>query len=250
MTYIKKLFCSLFVGTMLACLAVSVPVMAAPHAKGPGLVPAAAAAAPASMTTMDFSSLENLDAEDLWDQFAEAEAGKKLYEMKKKSIRDQIRLYEGPGACFYCVAADSDLSSKLLEWKNEEYQLRAQKEQYEWQKKLAEAYLKLTGEKMGKAEIQNAIYYGTVKPSGLDSDELYTKRYDLELKDAELELQKKELECQYQLGQLSDSSFLRQFAAAFLQKEQTRMELDRINAELEAVFGFCAHPGPPAPLLP
>lgn len=189
---------------------------------------------------------------ELWTQFAEAEAYKKLYEMQEKAVKEQLRLYEGPGAAAYLYQSGtaSQAYAQWSELKSQESALKLKKEQYEWQKKQAEASLKLLGEKPGKAELQYALYTGTLTPSGLAYDALLAKRYSLQMQEEQNELEKKNLEYQYQLGQIDDSSFISGFAAAVLKKEESKQQREQIDAEIEYLYS--PSPAGPAagPLLP
>lgn len=179
------------------------------------------------------SSYNQMDTEELWTLFSQAEAKKKLYELKQKAVHEQIKLYERPGVHYYPYALSSDTYTQLLELKNQEYEIKTQKEQSDWQKKQIESYLKLTGEKMTKAEIQYALYTNNISSSGSSYEELYQQLYALEMKEQNLELQKKNLEYQYQMGQLKDNDFINQFASVFLEKEQIKTQKEQVHAELD-----------------
>lgn len=187
--------------------------------------------------------------EELWTQAAQAEANKKLCELKQKNLREQLKLYEGPGAYYY-ISNNSTAWETYSQLKSQEYTLKAQKEQYEWQKSQAEWYLKYTGAKMGKAEIQSALYAGTLAPSGLSYEQLYVQRNTLDLQEQQLELQKKSLEYQYQAGQIGDQEFVNQFAALFRQKEEVKMQKDQYAAELEQMAAAYGPAAAPLPRLP
>lgn len=204
-----------------------------------------------SYTWPDGSVYTTASSEQLWEDFAQAEAYKKLYEMKEKAIREQLRLFEGPGACcYYYSGADSaDVYTQLQELKSQEYALKVQKEQYEWQKQQAEAYLKMTGAKPDKENLRYALYTGAVSPSGLSGEELYAQRYSAQVQEQQAEWQKKNLEYQYQLGQLSDSDFVAQYAAAFQQKETIKAQREKLDVEIQMAVGVCG-PGMGVPLLP
>lgn len=209
-------------------------------------------ALPTASAYPELSQYTDLSAEELWNQFAQAEAYKKLYELQEKAIHQQLKLLEGPGALYYYASAGGDASAaygQLLELQNQQYLLKTQKEQYEWQKKQAESYLKLTGAKMGKAELQYALYAGLLTPSGLSYEELYAQQYALQLQEQQLEMQKKNLEYQYQMGQLEESAFVSQYAAAVYQKETVKMQREQYDAELQNMIGVSG-PGLGLPLLP
>ena len=212
----------------------------------------AAATLPSSSIYPDAGQYTDLSAEELWNQFAQAEAYKKLYELQEKALREQLKLLEGPGALYYYYANSegaSDMYARLLELQSEQALLKAQKEQYEWQKKQAESYLKLTGAKLGKAELQYALYAGLLTPSGLSYEELYAQCYSLQLEEQQLELQKKNLEYQYQMGQLADSDFVSQYASVVRQKESVKAQREQYDAELQSMIGVTG-PGLALPLLP
>ena len=205
-----------------------------------------------SFSLPDVSQYTDLSAEELWSQFAQAEAYKKLYELQEKAIRDQLRLLEGPGAlCYYDSDSEgaSSAYAQLLELQSEQAELKVQKEQYEWQKKQAESYLKLTGAKLGKAELEYALYAGLLTPSGLGYEELYAQCCSLQLQEQQLELEKKNLEYQYQMGQLTDSDFVSQYASAVRKKESVKAQRERYDAELQSIIGV-AGPGLALPRLP
>lgn len=205
-----------------------------------------------SFSLPDVSQYTDLSAEELWSQFAQAEAYKKLYELQEKAIRDQLRLLEGPGTlCYYYSDSEgaSSAYAQLLELQSEQAELKVQKEQYEWQKKQAESYLKLTGAKLGKAELEYALYAGLLPPSGLGYEELYAQCCSLQLQEQQLELEKKNLEYQYQMGQLTDSDFVSQYASAVRKKESVKVQRERYDAELQSIIGV-AGPGLALPRLP
>ena len=192
-------------------------------------------------TTSASDQFTDLSAEELWNQFAQAEAYKKLYEFQEKAVHEKLKLLEGPGAFAFYSATDGDPSgiyAQLLDLQKQQYLLKTQKEQYEWQKKQAESYLKLTGAKLGKAELQYALYTGQIAASGLDYDELYAQQYSLRLQEEQQELVKKNLECQYQLGQITEDEFVRQYTDAVRQKETAKMQREQYEAELQTMFGI------------
>lgn len=258
----KKFFSTFLAAILIICLAIPLLGMARPaHGKGP-----AAEAAPEpeleavslasqgaltnTSTALDYSGLTAMSADELWTSFAQAEAQKKLCELKERALHEQIKLYEGPEARYYYSGYDSDAYAKLLELKNQEYALKLQKEQYEWEKRQAEEYLKLTGARMGREELRYALYAGILTSSGLGYDELYTRRYELQMQEEQLELEKKTLEYQYRAGLISDSDFVTQYASVFLQKEETKSQREQIDVELEMAGGTYAPGRGPGAMLP
>lgn len=69
-----------------------------------------ASPAVSSATGSDLTQLAGLSADELWKQFAQAEAHKKLYEVQEKAIREKLKLLEGPGAAFLYSSANGDFS--------------------------------------------------------------------------------------------------------------------------------------------
>ena len=205
---------------------------------------------PTSFTYQDYSQYTDMNTEELWNQFSQAEAYKKLYELQEKALRQQIKLLEEAGGIYYYYNDDySTAYSQLTELKNQQYLLKTKKEQYEWQKKQAENYLKLMGIKTGKKELQYALYAGTLSPSGLSYEELSTQRYSLQMQEEQLKLQKKNLEYQYQMNQITDSEFLSQYASAVRQKEMLKMQREQYDAELHIMIGTNG-PGLALPKIP
>lgn len=190
-------------------------------------------------TLPDSSIYSDASADELWTQFAQAEAYKKLYELQEHALKEQLKLLEGPGAYYYYYSGGDGTTAyaQLMELKNQEYQIKLQKEQYEWQKKQVESYLKLTGAKMDKAQLEYALYSGAIATSGLGYEDLYTQRSSLQLQEQQLEWQKKSLEYQYQLGQLSDSEFVTQYASIFQQKESAKTQREKLDVEIQLLFG-------------
>lgn len=229
----KKLLYTLILGTLVSCFALSTSALAAPGPLG-GPAPTTHAAL-VSADYLDYSEYEDASSRQLWSWLAEAEAQKKLYELQERELHEQVKLLEGPGAYYYY--GSSDAYDRLLELKSEEYELRIEKEKCEWEKRKLESYLKLIGEKLGKAEIQYALYNGDLDSSGMDCEELYSERYTLQLEEQRLEMEKKELEYEYQMGKLSDRSFVSKFASIFRQKERVKMQREQIDVELEMITG-------------
>lgn len=238
----------LFAGT--ASLAYALP---GHHAAFPVVQPPLASAANTTYPIAplsDTSTLVTASSDQLWTAFAQAEAYKKLYELQEKALREQLHLYEGPGAAYSLYAAgDSQAYSQWAQLKEQEYALKIQKEQAQWQKKQAETSLKLLGEKPDKAQLLYALYAGTCAPSGLDYQQLLTQRYTLQIQEQQLELEKKTLEYQYQLGQVNDDDFVAQFSAAVQQKERIKAQREQAEAEIQ-LLDAATSPGLAAPLLP
>ncbi|MGO5113636.1 hypothetical protein ACTQ33_01170 [Candidatus Avoscillospira sp. LCP25S3_F1] len=219
----------------------------------PAGVTAGSAAVGLSDFTVDTSYAE-MSADEAWEQFAQAEAYKKLYEMQARPLREQLRLLEGPGAYYYYYNGDGAAAySQLMELKNQEYELKLLKEQYEWQKKQAESYLKLIGEKPDRAQLEYAFYTNAATVSGLSYEELYTQRLELQGEEQQLKWQLESLEYQYQLEQISDSDFVAQFAALFRQKEAVKVQREQVDLEIQLLLGQMGPGmamGPGAGLLP
>lgn len=259
----KKLFSTCLAAILMICLAIPLLGMARPaHGKGPKAAaapePEAAALTAQGLlaetpTDLDYSGFSAMSTDELWTSFAQAEAQKKLCELKEQALHEQIKLYEGPEARYYYYyngGYSSDAYAQLLELKNQEYALKLQKEQYEWEKRQVEEYLRLTGARMGREELRYALYAGLLTSSGLGYDELYTRRYELQMQEEQLELQKKTLEYQYRAGQISDSDFVAQYASVFLQKEETKSQREQTDVELELAGGMYAPGRGPGALLP
>ena len=206
----------------------------------------AASVDPLSASPIDFP-YDDMSTDELWEQFSYAQAYKKLCEFQEKALHEQIKLLEKPYAVYNTSNSDySAVYSQLSELKQQQYLLKTQKEQYEWQKRQAEEYLKLTGAKTGKAEVQYSLYIGTLPSSGLSYEELYAQRYTLQTQEQQLELQMKTLDCQYQMGQITEDEFLSHYASAVRQKEMVKMERERYEAEIENM----ASVNTPTPALP
>ena len=136
-------------------------------------------------------------------------------------------MLERPGGVYYDYNNSDDDSapySQLAELQNQQYLLKTKKQQYEWQKKQAENYLRMTKVKTDKQELQYALYTGTLSPSELSYEELYVQRYSLQMQEQQLELQKKNLEYKYQMEQITDSEFLSQYVFAVGQKKMLKMQ--------------------------
>ena len=68
------------------------------------------------------------NSSELWDQLAKAEAYKKLYELQEKSLREELHLYEGPGAAYHFAnSSNTQIYSKWSELKSQEYALKLKK---------------------------------------------------------------------------------------------------------------------------
>lgn len=136
-------------------------------------------------------------------------------------------MLERPGGVYYDYNNSDDDSapySQLAELQNQQYLLKIKKQQYEWQKKQAENYLRMTKVKTDKQELQYALYTGTLSSSELSYEELYVQRYSLQMQEQQLELQKKNLEYKYQMEQITDSEFLSQYVFAVGQKKMLKMQ--------------------------
>lgn len=136
-------------------------------------------------------------------------------------------MLERQGGVYYDYNNSDDDSapySQLAELQNQQYLLKTKKQQYEWQKKQAENYLRMTKVKTDKQELQYALYTGTLSPSELSYEELYVQRYSLQMQEQQLELQKKNLEYKYQMEQITDSEFLSQYVFAVGQKKMLKMQ--------------------------
>ena len=136
-------------------------------------------------------------------------------------------MLERPGGVYYDYNNSDDDSapySQLAELQNQQYLLKTKKQQYEWQKKQAENYLRMTKVKTDKQELQYALYTGTLSSSELSYEELYVQRYSLQMQEQQLELQKKNLEYKYQMEQITDSEFLSQYVFAVGQKKMLKMQ--------------------------
>lgn len=177
-------------------------------------------------------------ADTLWEQFAQAEAYKKLYEIQERAVREQLRFLEGPSAYYsYTDGSRESVYAQLMELKNQEYELKLQKEQYEWQKKQAESYLKLLGERPDRAQLEYDLYSGAAALSGLSYEELCMQRLDLQAQEQQLKWQLESLEYQYQLGQIDSDAFVSQFADLFQQKETVKIQREMVDIEIHYLFG-------------
>ena len=193
-----------------------------------------------------------MSTQALWEEFAQAEANKKLCELKERGIREERKLLEGPNAYFYYYSGDTDMGAaytRLMEQESQSYALKLQKEGYEWQKKQAEGYLKLLGAKPDRAQLEYGLYTGTLTVQDASYEELYTQRSSLQLQEQQAEWQKKSLEYQYQLEQLGDSEFVEQYSALVLEKETVKLQREQLDAQIQLLFGLAA-PAPGLGILP
>lgn len=251
----KKLICAC--GVLVVCVSLTAPSLAKPGPAGPGGAgPAAGVGAGPASNLGTLTSLEALpgwegltttdlwptttvtqSAETLWTQFSQAEANKKLLELQEKTIRDQIHLLEH-GGYYYLYSADSSAAyTQLLELKSQQYQLQLAREQYESQKKQAEYQLQYLGERPGKAELEYLFYTGALTPSGQSYQTLQTQLVSLRWQEENLNTQMKALEYQLQLGQITDSQFVSQYAQLFLQKEEVKLQREQVDAEIKVTYG-------------
>lgn len=209
-------------------------------------------------SSLDPSPSYAAGAEELWEQFYDAEAGKKLVEFQLEPLQEQIRLLEH--SANYALhtglaqegASYSDAYRTWLDLKNQAYALETRKEQYELIKKNAEYQLTLLGEIQKPHEIKYELYSsGTSTWSVEDLPALQSEKASLRLEEEQLELQKKSLEYQYRLGQVGEDDFLRQFKEILRQKDSVKRERERLEAELSLMtelFGPAgSHAGPAGP---
>lgn len=200
-------------------------------------VPAAAAPSPAAAEPVALTQYTGQSSEALWDQYYEAEASKKLTELQLEPIREQVRLLEHPAALWYSGYGEEDWSEQyqtLTQLKAREYELKLQKEQYEWNKKNAEYQLTLLGELQKPHELQYQLYLsGSVEFSLESALSLQQEKEALKLQEELLELDKKNLEYQYKLGQLADADFLSQYAAFLEEKQEIKSQRELLDAQLK-----------------
>lgn len=191
-------------------------------------------------------------AEELWAQFCQAEANKKLLELQEKALREQIRLLEHGGYSLY-YGTDGTGYAQLMALKSQQYQIQLAKQQYELQKKQAEYQLKYLGEKPGKGELEYLLSTGAITPTGQSYQELQTQVVSLRWQEESLNTQMKALEYQYQLDQITDSQFVSQYAQLLQQKETVKLQREQADAEIKVRYGALGPGlgvGPGAGLLP
>lgn len=230
------------------CLTVGAPAVAAPGVEAQQL--------PQASEPNVIQSYVTQSSDELWSQFYTAEASKKLAELQLEPLREQIRLLERPAGLWYYGYGEEDWSAQyetLTQLKAREYELKLQKEQYEWDKKNAEYQLTLLGEIQKPHELQYQLYLsGSVDLSLESALSLQQKKEALKLQEELLELDKKNLEYQYKLGQLADTDFLSQYAALLEEKQGLKEQRELLDAQLK-LYDELLGPGalgPKGPLGP
>lgn len=217
---------------------------------------APAMASPTLPTQPEASLVQTVtqSGEELWAQYYQAEANKKLVEFQLEPIREQIRLLEEPAALqWYDSGAWSEQYAALAELKAQEYELNVQKEQYEWSKRNAEYQLTLLGEIQKPHELQSQLYLSGVTDLSLESAlSLQQEKEGLKLQEELLELEKKNVEYQYKLGQLGEADFLSQYTAVLQEKQEIKTQRELLDAQLKLYDGLLGpgSVGPKGPLGP
>lgn len=174
-----------------------------------------------TVAQMDATQYVTQSSEVLWQQYYEAEANKKLLEMKTQPLHEQIKWAEQMGDY-----------TQWMTYKQQEYNFKSQKEQYEFQKKQAEYQLTLLGEIQRPHERVYALYDDETWAE-TSFAELQMQKEALRLQEEKWELEKKTLEYTYRLGEVGDSAFLTQYQEILRQKQEIKQQRETIDAQCQ-----------------
>lgn len=197
-----------------------------------------------TIAQVDMTQYVTQSSDALWKQYYEAEANKKLVELKTQPLHEQIKWAEQMGDY-----------TQWMEYQQQEYSLKAQKEQYEFQKKQAEYQLTLLGEIQKPHQRLYTLYSeGDTTWSSSSLEELQMQKEALRLQEEKLELEKKTLEYTYRLGQVGDSAFVTQYQDILQQKQEIKQQRETIDAQCQVLSSWTgvgpAGAGPAGRLLP
>lgn len=194
-----------------------------------------------AIASVDAAQSVTQSSETLWQQYYEAEANKKLLELKTQPLHEQIKWAEQMGDY-----------TQWLEYKQQEYNAKSQKEQYEFQKKQAEYQLTLLGEIQKPHQRIYAWYEeGNAAWEDTSLEELQLQKETLRMQEEKLELEKKTLEYTYRLGEVGDDAFLTQYQDILQQKQYVKEQRENIEAQSQLLTKWTGPDmGPAGGLLP
>ena len=189
---------------------------------------------------MSFQSQTN-DTEELWQQFYDSEANKRLIDLKIEPIREEIKYLERSGGYYFFNSSNNGAQnsdtyiSRLTDLQNQKLELENKKQQYELIKSGAEYQLTALGEIKKPHEIKyELLENGEVNLSEDELLNLQSEREYLKYQKDLLELDNKELEYKYKIGQISDSDFITQFKQTAAKKQDIQQQYELTKAKIEA----------------
>ncbi len=198
-----------------------------------------------------FISFENnsYNAEELWQQFYNSEANKRLIDIKLEPIREEIKYIERFGNYYFINSSNisteetDNYFNRLTDLEKQKLELENKKEQYQLLKTGAEYQLTVLGEIKKPHEIKYELLQNGI--TNISADELLnleSEKESLKYQKEMLEFKNKELEYKYKMGQISDNDFITEFTNTAAEKQDIQQQYDTAKAKIEACSGTLPRP--------